>query len=708
MAESGPSPAEGSARPWRAFDSDSLIQAAHLLGDNPIFVVEWQTRRILSCNDAVERVFGHRPSELIGGDTRSLYVSEDAFHAVAADADPHFARGATSYHARLEMRRGDGTAFPTETLVQVVQDSHNGPVAVIAVVRDLTEHVPPDTAAMPAFRYAEPHWLAMEVPGAIFQRVRSPDGEDRYSYIAGRLLEGHGIDFAAAQHDPAVVFDHIEPSDRSALEQAMLTKQSTLAALDMVVRFRPPEGDQLWLRVISRPHRGADGAVIWDGLALDITREKRAEASAHWYATHDSLTGLSNRSRFVDRLGQALEHARAKGRHVAVAHVGVRGMMQLNETHGFGAGDELLRQFGVRLQEYLSAGDIVARSHGDIFLVMLDIAEGVADLGEAIGTLRAVCAEPFVLGDGVTIRTESTIGVARFPEDGGTADELVRAATLAAGRAHARPAAGYAFYAQELSDELQQRFELERQLREAIAQQDLEPHFQPQIALADGAVVGLEALVRWPLPDGRMASPAEFIPLAEQTGLIDSLGALVLRRVAACVAEWLDRGVRVPPVAVNCSAHQFRGGGFVATYRREITECGLEPAAVALEITESTLVEDFAATEHIMMELRGAGVRFAIDDFGTGFSSLAYLTRLPFHVLKIDRSFVAGVCTDARKGSIVKALIDMARALDLYVIAEGVETADHEAEVRRLGCDAAQGFLYSAALPAHRVERWLT
>lgn len=690
--------------PGSPFVADTLVEAAHVLSDCPVFVVEWHTRRILACNDAVQRVFGYSADELIGQSTHPLHVTDAAFERFGSESESYIESGIHNYRCRFRMRRKDGTEFPTENLVQVIHCQREGPIAVLSFVRDLpfcdttweAEHLPEFSPSM-----------ELDIPGVVFRRERAADGTDRYTYLSGRLLAELGIDPAAAANDPAVILDRVHAGDRDDFEDALRQSEHSLASIDMLVRLWAPDGEVVWLRVISRPHRRGDGGTLWDGVAIDVSREKRAEERAHWLATHDSLTGLIDRGQFNEQLGRSLSVAVAESRHVAVAQVGLRGMLKVNETYGFDAGDRVLRGIAARLRSELPPNDIIARSHGDIFLVMLDLAETGADLGTALRTLRSICDADFAVGEGMSVRMDLAIGIARFPEDGDSSEDLIRAAALAYGRAHVRPEMAYEFYADDLSQSVRRRFHTEEGLRAAIAEESLEPYFQPQVSLDDGGLVGFEALVRWQLEDGTVVSPAEFVPLAEETGLIAGLGELMLRRVAERVGHWTATGRQVPPVSVNCSAQQFRTGDFVEIYTREVTDRGIDPAKVALEITESTLVEDFPATQSTMTALAERGVHFSIDDFGTGFSSLAYLARLPFRVLKVDRSFVTGTAGDGRQRSIVSALVQMARALDLYVIAEGVETEAEAEQMRCLGCHAAQGFHYGRPVRGEEAEGWL-
>lgn len=686
---------------------DRLTEAAHVLGDNPIFVVKRDTRQILACNEAVERVFGYTARELVGGDTRKLHVSDASYEGFGVTSESYIRSGASAYHCQYRMRRKDGSEFPSENLVQVIHDRERGNVAVVSFVRDLADAPSTDRSAPDKLSKQTPRPLAMDIPGAVFRRIRDPEGRDQYTYLAGRLLTENGIDPDGVFANPERMLSLIDPDDRRVYETAMAESAESLSGVDLLLRFHPPNGSRLWLRLISRPSRLEDGSIVWDGIALDVSREKQANDRAAWLASHDQLTGLMNRAEFITHLERDLEIAEQRDHRVALAQVGLRGMLKINETHGFSAGDELLRQLAQRLQAVLGPGAIAARSHGDIFLVKIDEATSDVELASSIRSIDSVCEQPFSLSPDASARMELCVGVARFPGDAASADSLMRAAALASERAHAHPEAVYESYDATLGEQIRTRFRMEASLRQAIDEARLEPYYQPQVSLADGRLIGLEALVRWPQADGDLVTPGAFIPLAEQTGLIAPMGRLMLQRVAEHVRGWSEAGHALVPVAVNCSAQQFRATGFVDDYRHDVLDRGIGPATVHLELTESTLLDEFERTEQTMTRLSALGVRFAIDDFGTGFSSLAYLARLPFNVLKIDRGFVSEILVDERQRSIVLGLIRMASALGLYVIAEGIETAEQAEELRRMGCDAGQGFHYAPALPLHEIEAWL-
>lgn len=672
-----------------ALCADALVQAAHLAGDNPAFLVDWDTGRIVAANNAVERVFGFAPAELRNRSTQLLYHGEGAFSALRARCEPH--PGSTSFHCYHTMQRRDGTAFPTEILVQLILDAEERPYAALCMVRDLSEAAPslgPEDSARD-FRV-----LAGHLPVAIYQRVRDAEGHDRFTYLTGDLLRRYGVDIDAATTDAQVLFDMIEPTDREAVEVEIRWSWASLSPIDLQLRCRAPNGDRIWLRVMSQPRRGRDGATIWDGVALDITREKNAEEQAHYLSLHDQLTGLPNRFQFLLNLTESIRAASRNDQRLAIAHVDIDGLLSINESHGFAAGDELLYQVAGRLREHLQPGEHAGRAHGDMFLVMLMVAPDDPHVRGTVRRIESVFHEPFELADGTRLTIGARMGIASYPDDAADADGLIRASNVAIDRAHYRRDTMHEFYSPALSRQLISRSRRDHALRMAIEQERIVPHFQRMVRLADGALLGLETLARIEDTDGDEMSPSEFIRLAEESGRISRLGKLIFQRVAEQVKRWEADGFRVPPLMVNCSAAQFRDPEFVASYRHNVLNAGIERGIVHLEITESALLDDLASTQETMNQLSRLGVQFAIDDFGTGFSSLRYLAHLPFDTLKIDRSFVSAIERDARQRSIIEALIRMGSVLGLQVIAEGVENAAQADWLRDNGCHGAQGHLY--------------
>ncbi|NIR60667.1 MAG: EAL domain-containing protein [Gammaproteobacteria bacterium] len=688
-----------------ALAPEVLLQAAYLAGDNPALLVEWRSRRILACNGAVERVFGYRPAELVGQSTRILHISESRFQGFGERSEEVLLAKSGTFHGHSWLRRRDGAAVPTEILIQLIRDDAGQPFAGLSIMRDLTE-TQPAANCLTDFGCVDVHCLSEQLPGAVFQRVRTVEGEDRYTYLAGDLVRSYGVNTDDIRADPETLFQLLHPDDRSLLESEIDRSHEHLTPMELELRFHAPDGSRVWVRTIAQPRRLDDGSTVWDGCALDITREKEAENRIHYLATHDPLTGLANRLCFVESVRDAIERTPAGASRLAVAHIDVGRMMFINESRGSRVGDELLVRVAERLVDATRLGDLVGRSYSDVFLVLLALGTGETELQRTVDRLRALFSEPFELADGTRLDLTANIGVALYPEDGDQAEALVRASNVSLSRAKRQYDEDIAFYSHDLSEQVQARFSREQELRAALEQEEFIPYYQPQVSLADGSLVGLEVLARWPTSEG-MVSPREFIPLAEELGLIGTLGTQVLRRVVRQVTAWRDAGLRVPLVVVNASAKQLRQPDFVDQYRRALDEQGADPELIGLEITESSLLEDFKTTRAAMGALAELGVQLSIDDFGTGFSSLSRLAHLPLDILKIDRSFVWSLESGLRQRSIVEGLIRMAKALDLHVIAEAVETEAQADWLRRHGCDAAQGFLYSAALPASQAEAWL-
>lgn len=426
--------------------------------------------------------------------------------------------------------------------------------------------------------------------------------------------------------------------------------------------------------------------------ARDITERKRAEERLEQQAFSDALTGLPNRALFNDRLAHALARSARDQRAVGVMFLDLDRFKIINDSLGHAVGDQLLQALSGRLQACLRAGDTLARLGGDEFTIVL---EGLTDSSEASAVAERVLdalRPPFnLLGQEVAVST--SIGIVLSAPERQSPDELVRLADIALYRAKAAGRANYVFFEPSMNVDAVERLALESELRHALARDELRLHFQPEVDLASGRLVGAEALVRWDHPQRGWLLPGAFVPLAEETDLIVELGRWVLRAACRQGRAWQDACPGGPfMISVNLSARQLQQPDLVTTVAAALADTGLPAAALRLEITESVVVQEAQFTLDTLRALKALGVQLAIDDFGTGYSSLSYLTRLDVDVLKIDRAFISGTASGRRAMSVVGTIVSLAHALELAVTAEGIETAEQFAWVQALGCDAAQGY----------------
>ncbi len=443
-----------------------------------------------------------------------------------------------------------------------------------------------------------------------------------------------------------------------------------------------------------------DGALVGSVVAfIDISEHKQAEAELHRLAYYDSLTGLPNRLLFNDRLHHALSDAKRRGRFVALMLLDIDRFKAVNDTMGHEAGDVLLREIATRLQASIRETDTVSRLGGDEFaLVFSDIAE-IQHVARLAQLVLAQFATPITI-DGREIFSSASVGVALYPTDTDDADSLLKFADSAMYHAKESGRNNYQFYSQEMTASAQGRMHLETELRRAVDRGDLFLHYQAQVDARTHRITGMEALLRWRNHTGGFISPAQFIPLAEETGLIVPIGKWVLETACEQLKHWHDAGHRDLIMSVNVAARQFRDLLFHDTVKQAILSSGIPPGALELELTESILLENSDGTRHTLQEIKALGASLAIDDFGTGYSSLSYLKRFPIDRLKIDQSFVRDLATDNEDLAIVKAIIALAHAMRLEVIAEGVETAQQLNLLQNEGCHDYQGYYFAKPMDA--------
>ena len=471
-----------------------------------------------------------------------------------------------------------------------------------------------------------------------------------------------------------------------------------------VLRNYRKDGTSYWNDLFISPVRDESGAIVNFVVAqYDISAVMRFEAELEFQARHDALTGLANRTLLTERLERAISSARHGNTELWVVFVDLDRFKFINDTLGHEAGDALLKVLAERLKLAVREADTVARMGGDEFVLVLPEGSSgdaglkvIADIMEAIAMPLMIQSHEFFL--------TCSIGIAAYPSDGGTAETLTKHADIAMYRAKEMGRNTYQFYTSAMSERTLERLEIEADLRHALERNELSLHYQPQVDLGGAAIVGMEVLLRWNHPRHGMIPPLRFIGLAEEMGLIVPIGAWVLRAACEQTRAWQRAGLGELRVAVNLSPRQFTQKGLTQSIAAILSETGLEPRFLELELTESMVMTDVDHAITILRDLKQLGVHIAIDDFGTGYSSLSYLRRFPIDVLKIDQSFVRDITLGDDGAAIVRTIISLAHSLRLQVIAEGVETPEQLAYLRERGCDQVQGYLFSRPLPAPEFE----
>lgn len=458
-------------------------------------------------------------------------------------------------------------------------------------------------------------------------------------------------------------------------------------------------GDIYYEEKSITPVKDESGKILYFvSTGKDITSRMHDQKRLYHLAHHDMLTNLPNRMLFIDRLDQAMARASIHDRLVAVMFLDLDRFKKINDTLGHSSGDILLRMVADRLMESVRPGDTVARFGGDEFTILFEDVASQGDLPVLARKIISLMANPFVLDDR-ELFISTSIGISIFPNDGHNSTTLLKNADIAMYRAKDEGRNNYQFYATEMDSDALQRLNMETSLRHALERKEFVLHYQPQLDLLTGDIIGVEALIRWQSKDFGLVPPDEFIPILEETGMIITVGEWVLETACADARRWMEAGFDSTRVAVNLSANQFNDFNLVQTIRQILSQTGLPAYMLELEITEGIVMQQNKQTQEALEQLNAMGVHIAIDDFGTGYSSLGYLKRFSLDTLKIDRSFVRDVSTNRDDAEIVKAILALAGSLNFNVVAEGVENEAQLAFLRLWKCQSIQGYIYSKPLP---------
>jgi diguanylate cyclase (GGDEF)-like protein len=487
-----------------------------------------------------------------------------------------------------------------------------------------------------------------------------------------------------------------------------LAKVMSIFVTAMEAGFREDEFKQVHKGRINWMHR----RLVRSGDGVAITLRDISEAKAHEQALEvlgntDALTSLNNRHWLTSYLPAALADARRQNARLAVLYLDLDDFKDVNNTMGHDAGDDVLCQAGQRIQSVLRPGDHVVRLGGDEFTVLLSQVDAREDAVRVAARILDVLEEPFQVRGGFAPKVRASVGISIYPDDGGSAEALLKHADTAMYAAKNKGKARYAFYTPELTEEIVRRVSNESALRRAIEAGEFVLHYQPRVNAVNGELLSMEALVRWAHPERGIVPPLEFIPLAEQTGLIVDIGRLVIEQACAKIASWQARQLRVVPVSVNVSPAQFAHSSLKEVIAAAIARHGIAPSLLEVEITESCMMQDSARVAEDIAAVKALGVRISVDDFGTGYSSLSQLQRLDLDVLKVDRAFTQALDTGKQGEAFFMTIVSMAHILDMQVVAEGVETLEQLKILQTLGCNEVQGYFISRPVPATQAEVFL-
>jgi diguanylate cyclase (GGDEF)-like protein/PAS domain S-box-containing protein len=646
----------------------------------------------LYVSPSVRTVIGANPAELVGSCDSGLHHPDDLPRVIDAFFDAvRDGRGEVDFR----FRRLDGSWRWLQLTITNLLDDPDIEGLVLAG-RDVTER----KQAEEALRVNEERWRALLMNSSDLITVLDADGRVAYASPSVERLLG----VTSEQILDMSVFELVHHDDLERAGDILLDLLESEGPSDPIeIRVRHVSGEYRSIEAVAKnmlddPNIG--GIVI---NVRDITERKRAEEALARQATTDSLTGLANRALLLDRVTAALNHSERTGALTTVLFLDIDHFKLVNDSLGHAVGDELLIAVADRLQDFLRDGDSAARLGGDEFVLCCENVESYDEAADIADRLADVLAEPMVLG-GQDMSVTASIGITCACDASRTAEDLLRDADVAMYRAKERGRARSEVFLPSMRTRARERLEQQLDVRRALTAGQFRMTYQPVIRLSNNELAGAEALVRWAHPRQGLVLPSEFIPAAEETGLIEPLGTWVLAEAIAEAAAWNRESPTPLGVSINLSARQFASGQLPGLIGAALDMHGLDPQRLCLEITEGVLVEEPDVVGSLLKELADLGCRIAIDDFGTGYSSLAYLKRFPVEILKIDQSFLYGIEREGENRTIVEAIIGLASNLGLKVIAEGVETAEQLKIVRDLGCDIAQGFYIGRPIPPEAFE----
>ncbi len=647
---------------------------------------------IVSWNRAAEVTFGYLATEVVGKSMQML-IPQDR-DGEEAGILLRILQGEKVNQFETVRCRKDGRLITISATIAPVYDDARRIVGICKIARDITER-----------RKSEEQLRIAEAIFATHEAIVITDADANIIRVNQAFVDitGYSSDEAMGKNPRILKSGHHDQYFYASMWEQLLSTGSWMG--EIWDRRKTGEVYPKWLS-ISVVRDIAGNITHFVSSFTDISARKASEERVRHLAYHDPLTGLANRSSLQEKLMQALVLALRNKRTLALMLLDLDHFKIINDTLGHPTGDQLLVQVAQRLNAAVRNSDLVARLGGDEFIIMLPEIDTSADVAHVAEKIRKSISEPYLI-NGQELRTSPSIGICLYPDDATEAQDLIKKADVAMYHAKANGRGNYQFFNEGLQQAALKRVRVESELRVGLEKQQFTLHYQPQLDLRTGQLVGVEALVRWQHPVHGLVPPMDFIPIAEETGLIIPLGDWVLQEACRQLAQWRDSGISHIRMSVNLAASQFSDRGLPARIQEVMAAHDLPAGSIDLEVTESMTMKSPSATVEMMKVLTGHGQSLSIDDFGTGYSSLAYLKLFPISTLKIDRSFVKDIETDENDASICDITVLLAHKLGMKVVAEGVETEAQLKYLLSIGCEKIQGYLISRPLPAEQMEHFI-
>jgi len=664
-----------------------------------IMMIDGGSGVITEANPSLLRLLGSAPESFLG-----RKVWEVDMLSPLVNGERHFRllqQSERPRHEEFALTTGDGRDVTVETVSKSYRDGAGR--VVQCDFRDVTERKQAEEALLRSEEQCRT--LVSNINEYVYS-VRFENGAVKSIYHSPKCAEITGFTPEEYYADPTLWFKMVHEDDKEQVRQFL---DGIFAGKgEEVIRHRilHKDGSERWILnncAVQRTGEGARSSVSrLDGFILDITDIKRAEENIFFLAHHDPLTKLPNRSTLYARIEQVLSVAQKARRDVALLFLDIDGFKQINDTLGHDVGDRLLQAVAKRLSDCTRSCDVVSRLGGDEFVIVL------WDCGVAETTIVAekIIASCFSTDDG-SATVNISIGVSLYPEDGSDYLLLLKNADIAMYHAKKSGGSNFEFFTPKLNEKAHERFSVEVELRRALERDEFVLHYQPKVDLSTGRFSGMECLIRWQHPERGLIPPAEFIEIAEESGLLTPITKWTIRSVCRQLQQWRQQGIGNVPVAVNISPSFFQHRDFEDTVESALLETGTPPESLELELTEATVMSDPQKALGSMAAMKALGLQIAIDDFGTGYSSLSYLKKLPVDKLKIDQSFIHNIAQDPDNAAVVRAVISIGRSMQLKVIAEGVENVSQLSWLQAEGCGEAQGFYFSRPLPGQGISSLL-